>query len=94
MEVTQESDPDALAIPWRICYPDDMPTRPGRPERYGLSELAVGDSVLIHWRAPGDNDHIRCAVKHAAKRYGRSFRRTPEAQGLRVTRMPDPVKII
>ncbi len=71
----------------------------GRPKgfstggKYGLLALAVGESTFLEWRAPADNDHLRCAIKYARKRTGWAFRVVAESRGLRVTRLPDPARV-
>lgn len=66
----------------------------GRPVKYPVDQLAVGESVTLPWHmtptGEGDerrNKSMNTAVSNHARREGKVFRREPTAAGLRVTRL-------
>lgn len=67
--------------------------RRGRPRKYPLDQLEIGQSTVIPWREDEfgrrlkNQDPLRCAVQQDERRSGRQFLRVPLPSGLQVTRM-------
>lgn len=64
----------------------------GRPRKYPLNSLAVGESVIIPWRLTadgriGNQKPIHDSIKQEERRYDRQFKTQGEKDGILVTRV-------
>jgi len=63
----------------------------GRPRKYPINTLEVGESLIIPWRVdkrgmPGDQKPIYNAIQQEQRRFKKKFEWKPQARGVLVIR--------